>query len=102
MTRFAETLRAARLRAGIAQRDLAARVGCEPPNLSNLESGLLAPSVDRVERLAAAIGCKPEPLIRARFLDGPVLIDASKCSPAAARALAAAIKLRGGNNGDKG
>ncbi len=54
----AEDLRAARLRAGLTQADLAARTGTSQATLSAYENGRKDPSVATLSRLLAATGAR--------------------------------------------
>lgn len=54
-----ERIRAARLRAGLTQVQLAGRLGVVQHNISALETGRENPSLERLYGLAKAIGCPP-------------------------------------------
>ncbi|WP_326594515.1 helix-turn-helix domain-containing protein [Streptomyces sp. NBC_01803] len=56
-------VRAARLRAGLSTRELAALAGISQPFLSQVERGQSAPSVNTVYRLAEALGLSPAALM---------------------------------------
>jgi predicted transcriptional regulator len=49
-------LRDARRRAGLSQRALAARVGVPQPTVARIESGVVDPRVDTLDRLLAGCG----------------------------------------------
>jgi transcriptional regulator with XRE-family HTH domain len=51
-----QLLREARLRAGLTQRQLAARAGTSQPLVARIESGRVRPSFERVLRLVRACG----------------------------------------------
>jgi molybdopterin molybdotransferase/putative molybdopterin biosynthesis protein len=55
-------LRAARVKAGLQQRELAARVGVSRQALSALEAGTTVPSTSLALQLARALGCRVEEL----------------------------------------
>jgi uncharacterized protein len=52
----AELIRGRRERHGVSQRSLALRAGTDQAAISRIERGEIAPSVDTVERLLAAMG----------------------------------------------
>jgi predicted transcriptional regulator len=52
----ARVLRQARRRAGLTQRDLAARAGVPQSRVAKIESGTVVPRVDTFDRLLAACG----------------------------------------------
>ena len=54
------TLRTARRKAGLSQRDLAARVHVPQPSVARIESGAVMPRVDTLDRLLAACGARLE------------------------------------------
>ena len=54
---FGQALRAAMVRAKLKQRELAAKSGIDPSNLSGLLRQAYPPRVDTVERLATALRC---------------------------------------------
>src|SRR5437879_4167029 len=54
----AETILDARRRAGLSQSSLAVRAGTSQATVSAYESGRKAPSVETLERLLAATGCR--------------------------------------------
>ena len=54
--RTSALLREARRRAGLSQRDLAARAGIAQPAVARIESGAVVPRVDTLDRLLAACG----------------------------------------------
>jgi transcriptional regulator with XRE-family HTH domain len=51
-------LRQARERAGITQRELAERLGCTQPAISQAETGGASLSVATLQRFADALGCE--------------------------------------------
>lgn len=60
----ARVLRQARLRAGLTQRELAARAGVSQSVVGRIESGAVIPRVDTLDRLLAAAGQGLEPVTR--------------------------------------
>jgi transcriptional regulator with XRE-family HTH domain len=52
-----ELLRRAREKAGITQRELAERLGCTQPAISQVEAGGASLSVATLQRFADALGC---------------------------------------------
>jgi transcriptional regulator with XRE-family HTH domain len=58
-------IRFARLRAGLTQRDLAARAGISQPGLARIESGRVLPRIDTIQRLLRECSMTLEPLPRA-------------------------------------
>ena len=58
-------VRYSRLRAGLTQDQLAARVGISQPALARIESGRISPRIDALERLLRACGMSLEPMPRA-------------------------------------
>lgn len=56
--RAAQLIRRARLRAGLAQRELAERLDTQQPVVARWESGARAPSFDSVARAVAACGLR--------------------------------------------
>ena len=60
--RLANGVRDARLRLGLSQQELAARVGISRQALSSIEAGAAVPSTAVALRLAAALGCRVEDL----------------------------------------
>jgi len=58
-------VRFSRLRAGLTQQQLAARVGMSQPALARIEAGGVVPRVDTLDRLLHACGMSLEPLPRA-------------------------------------
>src|SRR5258708_24909044 len=55
--RTGSILRQARERAGLTQRELADRLGCSPPAISQAEAGGASPSIATLQRFADALGC---------------------------------------------
>ncbi len=49
-------LRQCREQAGITQRELADRLGCQQPAIARLEAGGVSPNMRTVERIAEALG----------------------------------------------
>jgi len=49
-------VRAARLRAGVSQTELAARAGTSQPAIARLEKGMVSPTVISLDRIARALG----------------------------------------------
>lgn len=58
----AARLRAARERAGLSTRDVAARLGISQPYYTRVETGGRKPSLDWLHEAARAIGCDPAEL----------------------------------------
>lgn len=54
------TIKAARVNAGFTLKDAAAKIGVTKETLSRWERGLSSPTLEKVERLAAAYQCTPE------------------------------------------
>ncbi|WP_085964526.1 helix-turn-helix transcriptional regulator [Bradyrhizobium sp. ORS 375] len=63
---FAANLRSARERRNISQEALADLAGLHRTYVGSVERGERNISIDNVERLAAALGCLPEDLLRRR------------------------------------
>ena len=59
----AETLRVARARLNLSQRDIAQLVGVSQPNVSLVESGQTSPRADKIARYAEAYGVPVETFI---------------------------------------
>jgi HTH-type transcriptional regulator / antitoxin HipB len=59
-------LRQARERAGITQRELAERLGCTQPAISQTEAGGASLSVSTLQRFADALGCEVQLAIVSR------------------------------------
>jgi transcriptional regulator with XRE-family HTH domain len=71
-TAFGARLRALRQSAGVAQRDLAARVGVHFTYLSKVESSAMPPpAAATIARLAAALGADADDLCAAAHKAGP-------------------------------
>lgn len=49
---------------GMTQRELAARVGCYPKDISRWENGVRTPGAESLAKLAAALGCTSDDIIR--------------------------------------
>jgi transcriptional regulator with XRE-family HTH domain len=58
-----QELRAARLRAGLTQEELAHRAGVDRSYISQLERGLKSPTVDMLLRLCRATGASASQII---------------------------------------
>lgn len=56
--RIMTDLKAARIEAGLTQKDVAENIGIEQSSVARLESGAHSPSLDMVERYAEAVGCR--------------------------------------------
>lgn len=63
VARFAARLREVRLSRGMTQADLARAAQVSPAYVSRLESGAVAPGIDLVERVAAALGASAASLL---------------------------------------
>ena len=76
----AKTLKAARTRAGLSQRELARRAGTAQSVVARIEAGLTDPSTGTIERLVAAAGfeirteLRPLPPIGTHMMDDVVRI----------------------------
>jgi transcriptional regulator with XRE-family HTH domain len=53
-------LRRLRDQAGLSQRDLARRLGCQQPAISRLEAGEVRPNIATLQRIAEALGLQLE------------------------------------------
>jgi transcriptional regulator with XRE-family HTH domain len=60
---FGARVRERRLACGWTQAQLAERLGCHQPEISELENGHHAPSLATVERVAAVLGVRPARLL---------------------------------------
>jgi transcriptional regulator with XRE-family HTH domain len=58
-----EAIRAARESAGLTQRQLAARLGCESIKVSRWERGANEPRIDTLREIAAALGTTAAALV---------------------------------------
>lgn len=58
-----EMIRQARTAAGLTQKELAAKLGIVPNNISQYENGTRKPKVDTLRRIAEAIGCSLPELV---------------------------------------
>jgi len=58
--RIGKYVREAREAAGLSQRQLADRLGCQQPAISRLEAGGVAPGVVTLNRIASALGLELE------------------------------------------
>ncbi len=63
--RFGLALREARLKAGLTQEQLAHASGVHPTYVSQVERGLLSPTLTKLEAMAGALGTRPHQLLRA-------------------------------------
>lgn len=54
------TIKAARVNVGLTLKDAAAKIGVTKETLSRWERGLSSPTLEKVEKLAAAYQCTPE------------------------------------------
>jgi transcriptional regulator with XRE-family HTH domain len=59
-----DRLKTARLRAGLTQRQLAAKIGFHKMSISQLERGARSPSMATLARLAKALRTTPSALVR--------------------------------------
>lgn len=59
MSQAGETIRRARTRSGISQRELARRAGTSQAAISRIERGLEEPTLARVEQILAGLGWRP-------------------------------------------
>ena len=60
---FGEHVRDLRQERGLTQNDLAQRMGVPQSRISEMESGMSAPNLVTLLRLAAALECKPTALL---------------------------------------
>lgn len=58
MSRSGEIIRAARLRSGLSQAELARRAGTSQAAISRIESGREQPTLERLEQILAGLGWK--------------------------------------------
>ncbi|WP_165493852.1 helix-turn-helix transcriptional regulator [Azotobacter chroococcum] len=65
-----ETLKTARLRKGLSQKQLAALIGTSQPHIANLESGRVEPNISTAQKL-----CK---VLNLRFGDIPAILERQK------------------------
>jgi transcriptional regulator with XRE-family HTH domain len=80
----ARVLRQARRRAGLTQRELASRAGVPQSRVAKIESGVIIPRVDTLDRLLEACGEGLESLPRpGRGLDRTGYRELLKVTPAA-------------------
>ena len=61
---FCENVRARRGRLNLTQKEVAARLGISSPRYCQIERGDNIPSLDLVERVAAALGTSAQSLLR--------------------------------------
>ncbi|MCK9569767.1 helix-turn-helix domain-containing protein [Candidatus Pacearchaeota archaeon] len=61
---FPERLRAARTAAGLTQRQAAKRAQCHMITWSRWECGIKSPGVDRLDKIAKALGVTAESLVQ--------------------------------------
>lgn len=59
-----DKLREARLSAGLSQKELAARIGVVTSTVTQYENGRMSPTLQTLNKLAAALGCTAEELRR--------------------------------------
>ncbi len=59
-----ENIRAARLAAGLTQKELAAKVGIPYQTLQRWEYGTFSPNMDNLIKLASALGISVEELVK--------------------------------------
>lgn len=69
-----------RQRAGISQRELAARTGIAQPNISAYESGRLTPSAATLARVEAATRVRPSELVATMRSDIAAVVSRHKAS----------------------
>lgn len=69
--RTAKNLRDARLRAGLAQRQVSETSGIDIGSLSRIERGIGNPTIGTLAKLAAAVGADPADLFAATDTDAP-------------------------------
>ena len=77
---FGSRLRAARIKAGLSQKQLANVCGIPKPRLSRYENDHILPSVTSLARLADAIGVLPDSLLRPTQTSLDVFVDAVRIS----------------------
>lgn len=79
----AHTLRTTRRRAGLSQRQLAARTGVAQPTIARIERGRAEPRVTTMTKLLAACGWRLEPMRRrGQGVDRTLIRDMLRRSPA--------------------
>ena len=61
---FGDTLKRIRMERGMTQGQLADRIGCHQKDVSRWESGARAPGTASLLKLAIALGCTMEELIK--------------------------------------
>jgi transcriptional regulator with XRE-family HTH domain len=61
MNTAGETIRNARLRSGLSQREVARRAGTSQAAISRIERGLEEPTFERFEQILAGMGWRPVP-----------------------------------------
>lgn len=61
-----ERVRSARTRAGLTQRQLAARAGVRQPNIAAIESGRSRPTTSTLDKLLTAAAVRPSTVLAAR------------------------------------
>lgn len=67
MENFGDRLKAARLRKGLKQSDVAAHLDCAPTSLTNWEKGNVQPSVDVLARLCEVLEVSPLELLGKQY-----------------------------------
>jgi len=89
-----QLIRAARQRAGLSQRALAARAGTSHATLAQYETGAKVPRTDTLDRILVAAGFAPEVVLRPRADRSPAAREAKGRELLAALELAAQFPLR--------
>ncbi|HEX4867125.1 MAG TPA: helix-turn-helix domain-containing protein [Acidimicrobiales bacterium] len=87
-------IRRARHRAGLSQRDLAARAGTSHAAIAQYETGVKVPRTDTLERILQAAGFAPDVTLRPRPDGPPADREAKGRELLAALELAALFPLR--------
>ena len=80
METFADKLKAARLRKGFKQSDVAAELDCAPTSLTNWESGKIQPSLDVLAKLCEVLEISPLSLLRKEYSFRDLAVIAAKPS----------------------
>ncbi len=63
-TKFGETVRIIRHKKNMSQGDLAKKLNVHPTYISKIERGIQNPSLRGIEKIAKALGVRPEELLK--------------------------------------